>query len=220
MLTEQMVVLLSNGISIELEIAHSNLLSEIYYHNVYDIHHIYEPGEIVIDVGAHVGVFTLKAAQRKAIVHAIEPHPDNFKMLVQNVTRNQLKNVICHECGLGEDEGQFKLWLHPNLSGSHSLRFKREKWIAIKLMTLDSFMKEEDIDEVSLLKMDVEGAEPEVLRGAKDSMKNVKEVVVAAYHFSEEASIVEAILEVFGFATQTEVAGPYIDTKFVYGRRK
>jgi FkbM family methyltransferase len=218
-MTDNILVQLPNGFVMKLEAVHSGLISEIFFHDVYDKYHEYKQGEIVVDAGAHYGTFTLKAAAQGCMVHSFEPHPANFKSLMENIQRNKCANVICHGYALGSKEGIYKLWLH-SLSGSHSLKFKEEdKWIPVQMTTLDSIMKEEGVDHIALLKIDIEGTELELLQGAESILEKTQDVSIAAYHFPDEAEIIADMLKKAGFMTNIKVAGPYADTRFVYGKR-
>jgi len=142
-------------------------------------------GDVVIDVGAHVGVFTIKAAKdcgENGLVVAIEPEPRNLALLSKNVKRNSLNNVIIIGKAAGDHKGKAKLHL-SSLSFQHSLSGARHNYVWIDIDTLDNIAFELKLDKINFIKIDVEGTELEVLKGARKilSSPDVK-LAIAAYH--------------------------------------
>lgn len=128
------------------------------------------PGMIVADVGAHIGYYTLIAASRvgeRGVVHAFEPSPSSFYLLKENVRRNGfVERVNCFAAAVGKKKGRRKF----NLTGSSdSDGFYRPalthvvKTIEVDTVTLDEAM----LTRLDAVKIDVEGAELEVLEGMR-----------------------------------------------------
>jgi len=205
--------------TLKIQINETALLKEIYGYKVYELHHIIGKDDVVIDAGAHVGVFSIKAALQGAKVFAFEPEPSNFEILKNNVERNQLPNIVCHNCALGHISGTFKFWIHPFLSGSHSLGFKQEKWIPVRVETLDTILKEEAVSQIDLFKIDVEGSELEVLQGSQETLEITENLAIAAYHFKNEPERLKQYLDPFGFQIEVEDSGPFRDSHFLYGKK-
>jgi len=182
----------------------SMLIAEIYGAKVYD--QFFEPKEgfTVVDVGAHVGIYTVKAGRRagkQGRVISIEPDPYNYKLLINNVRMNNLdKNVIPINIALGNFKGKARLYLGCR-GKYHSLLPISRRFIEVDVNTLDGLMEELDLRRCDLLKIDVEGYELEVLKGAEDTLKNTSMVVVAAYHTPGEAKSVQDFLRSKGFTS-------------------
>jgi FkbM family methyltransferase len=124
-----------------------------------------ETGGTVVDVGASIGFVTVRAARTAARVIAIEPHPVRFRYLERNVALNRLENVICMNCAIGSGEGELDIYdIDPTL-GPHridvSIRPGRGRRYRVPVRPLDALVEEAD-----LVKVDVEGYESQVLRGA------------------------------------------------------
>lgn len=158
---------------------------EIFHDEIYEQIFNVENGEMVIDVGAHVGLFTVKA--RKAVgedglVVAIEPEPKNAALLSENVEKHGFKNVVVVKKAAGNYKGKVKLYLSPGSRG-HSLLPIRPSSINVGMDTLDNIAAELGLTRVDFIKIDVEGAELDVLEGAEKilHMPNVK-LAIAAYH--------------------------------------
>jgi len=144
-------------------------------------------GDMVVDVGAHIGRYTLIASKRVGLngrVIAIEANPDNFQMLNSNVKLNQLTNVTSLNCAVYSQETKIKLYLAGKRMGQtiydtimvERANEGREKFVEINAHTLDYLLQLQDIDEVNWIKIDVEGAELEVLRGATGIISHSKDI--------------------------------------------
>jgi FkbM family methyltransferase len=154
-----------------------------------------KPGDVVIDVGAHIGKYTIIASKRigaNGKVIAIEAHPVNYEMLNRNIKLNGLTNVIPLNYAVYSEESRIKLYMPDEefgytmhhsimfsyLSPKYSLKGKEnEKFIEVNANTLDNLLQKNGLSrEVNWLKIDVEGAEFEVLKGATEILSNSKDI--------------------------------------------
>lgn len=182
----------------------------IYWYNVYLKHHEIKSTDIIIDAGAHVGLFTLKVAKKAkdGLVLAVEPHPYNFALLKENILLNRLRNVILIRVALSNFNGESKLYIGKTSSlhtivpkRSHTFISNKGEWIKVRTRTLDSILEELGIKEVNFMKIDVEGLELEVLRGAEKTLTHSKRIAVsvASYHYPTEAKEIINFLRSKGF---------------------
>jgi len=133
-----------------------------------------ERGQIVIDIGANIGYYTLMAAARvgkNGKVYSFEPFSSTFDLLQENIRINKFENVILSKIAVLDKEGTIELHLSSvTNTGSTSISFppnysgKKEN---VKCITLDKFIKEKELKKVDIIKIDVEGAEVKVLNGMK-----------------------------------------------------
>ena len=142
---------------------------------------------IVVDIGAHYGRYTLIAAKRigpKGKVIAIEADPKNFDMLNKNIKLNKLEHVITLNYAATSNKSKVKLSIPEKKSG-HTIyssiipdRAPTEKFIEVNANTLDNLLDENgiSIEEVNWIKIDVEGAELEVLKGATNVLSKNKDI--------------------------------------------
>jgi len=140
-------------------------------------------GHSVIDVGAHIGYYSLMAAHRlrqvgAGLVFAFEPHPINFADLQRNQQLNNLSNLILIQKAVADQTTQMRLFSSP-LSGCHSLRqfpYHSDSY-EVESITLDDFMVHYST-KISLLKIDVQGAELLTLRGAQQLLERDRPLVI------------------------------------------
>lgn len=133
-----------------------------------------KPGYTVLDIGAHVGYYTVlaaKLAESKGRVIAVEPSKTNIALLKQNIEKNKLANCSVVEIALSDKNGTTTLYESLSSSGDHSLtRQKGTKGIKTKALTVDALLRTKGIIP-NIIKIDVEGAEQSVLDGMKQTLK-------------------------------------------------
>jgi FkbM family methyltransferase len=154
-----------------------------------DIVKLFRPneGDIVVDVGAHIGKYTIIASKMvgsQGKVIAIEAHPANYDTLKQNIVINKLNNVIALNYAVHSTETLVKLYEPGQEEGftiyntimTDRIPLNNQKSIEVKANTLDFLLLENGIKEVNWIKIDVEGAEFEVLKGATNILSSSKDI--------------------------------------------
>lgn len=138
------------------------------------------PGDTFIDIGANEGYFSILAGTKvgPGRVLAIEPQSRLQPILRKNIDLNQLRNVTVCQCACGTRAGEVTLHVaHDVNSGSSGItkywRF-RSATEKVRLTTLDDICRVNEIHQVRLIKIDVEGAEGEVLKGAAELIQQHK----------------------------------------------
>lgn len=155
---------------------------------------------IILDIGANKGAYTLEALQinPEMTIYAFEPHPLTFSKLSKNLAEHQGAYAVNQ--GLSSASGILKLYDYANKDGSsHASLFKdviTEIHGAtsavehdIELTTIDKFVEKTKISEITLLKIDTEGNELEVLKGGLSSLSQGK---IKAIHFEFNEMNVES----------------------------
>ncbi len=142
--------------------------------------------DVVIDVGAHIGLYTFLASDRigkKGVVISLEPHPDNFRLLKKNIRLNKKTNVMPLQYVVWSENKVLKLYESVSIGAHHSVFGARkgvsESYILVNTITIDSLMEKLKKRKVDWIKIDVEGSELEVIRGAKKTLlkHNIKIIV-------------------------------------------
>lgn len=143
-----------------------------------------KPGQIFIDVGCNKGDFSLLAAKiigKTGSVLAFEPEPDNCQWIEKSIKLNNYGNIKLFPLALGDKNEDAQLYLGEK-SGWHSLVSNpgnaQKSTIEVKKRTLDSILDEVGNTCVDMIKIDVEGAEMEVLKGASEMFKNNPDLIV------------------------------------------
>jgi FkbM family methyltransferase len=147
-------------------------------------------GDIVVDIGAHIGLYTIISSKRVGAngkVVAIEADPGNFEMLNRNIKLNKLANVIPLNYAVYSKETKIKLYLPSGESGFTKYNTimsdwvnTKDKFVEVNANTLDYLLQSNQIreEEVNWIKIDVEGAEFEVLKGAHNVLSKSKDIVL------------------------------------------
>ena len=176
--------------------------SEEYHHLKQEIftHHVYyfeteNPKPVIIDAGAHIGLSTLyfKKLFPDAQITAIEPHTKNFALLKKNVEENMLEDVILHKAALSTFSGETTLHAdQSSLGWLSTVSINPNAWngqqdtapLTVPSLDLTSLL----IRPVDLLKLDIEGAEQEVLQAAGQALHNVKHLIIE-FHPTKRQSL-------------------------------
>lgn len=141
----------------------------------------------IFDLGAFIGdtayCFAKKFNCKK--IYAFEPDPDNYKILIENIKLNNLeKTVIPVQLGVGKENSYF--YLIKGGAGSSIHKDKTENSVKVKIKTVDDFVAKNKIKKVDFIKMDIEGAEFDALKGAVKTLKRDKpDLLIAIYHKGE-----------------------------------
>lgn len=146
------------------------------------------PGEVVVDVGAHIGRYTLVAARKTSKVIAIEPEPSNFSMLKSNIRLNGFSNVVALPLALTMNQGRVPMYIP--VSGNTAASSIDRTWskrgdkpqntkvVEVEGDTLDNLMAPLGLRVIDWLKIDVEGHEVAVLQGALKALRRTKRVIL------------------------------------------
>ncbi len=139
----------------------------------------YQPSpRIIVDIGANVGasVAYFRCRFPNAVIHAVEPDPRAFATLQLN--HGQDSAVKLHQLALGRRNGTASLGMVPGKTNASSLLWRAQatESVEVPLQTLDAFIKAQGIEQIDILKFDIEGAEYELLQNFAN-VDRVRELV-------------------------------------------
>lgn len=136
-------------------------------------------GEVFVDVGAHIGEYALKIAKtvRNSLVVAVEPNPKNFEALRRGVELNGLGNVIALNVAAWHRKEKMKLFLWD--SGRSGLKKDAGLgYVIVQAEPLDDVLERIGVRHVDWMKIDVEGAENEVLQGLRRTIERCRPKII------------------------------------------
>jgi FkbM family methyltransferase len=164
-----------------------------------------EAGDIVFDVGAYFGFFSYHAVQKGGKeVYAFEPNPYVFEILKKNAEMWSDK-IKPYQLALSDRNGEADLFISKELGVDSTilenrenslLKFKKyNKKVKVKTMTLDSFVKEYNVERVDFIRIDAEGSERDIIKGAKETIKKFKpRMAIAAYHLLDDKKVIPKLV--------------------------
>jgi len=147
------------------------------------VRELLSPGDTFVDIGANIGWFTLLASTivgESGRIHAFEPRPDSSAYLRKSIALNGLERMVdLHQAGVWSEPGHLTLWNRgeDNPGGTHLLPVGQDApgGIDVPIMTIDSLA----LPACDVIKIDVEGAEPHAIRGARDTISKYRPTIVS-----------------------------------------
>jgi len=219
-----------NGITFELDLSEV-IDASLYYSDTFEasaeqaIANCIKPGMTAIDVGANIGYHTFalaKLAGPAGRVLAIEPTARAFNRLKRNAELNDFKNITFIKVGLGDKElGEVEI----NFQSSYRLDGSRdESKERVVLTTLDAVVREQNLPRVDFMKVDVDGFEGNVFRGAAETLRRFRprmlfELTPAAMKANGDDPLeLMNNLRALGYEFTTESGQPVTDLETLCGK--
>lgn len=177
----------------------------------------------ILDIGAHAGFFSLYASalNHKAPIYALEPEPNNFKAMKENLRSNtRFGYVQPLNLGLASKTGQEVLYLSPD-SHNHSVlpEYNKSKVkLVVKTISLKDLCLKEEIANISLLKLDIEGGEHKIIESLSEEDCKLIDYIFLEAH-GDYKSLEEA-LRPKGFGVQVFPCHFDKHLKFILARNK
>ena len=171
-------------------------------------------GDSMIDIGSNKGDFALLGARLvgpQGRVLAFEPEPTNFHWLTKSIKLNHYANTTAYQIALGESDGPGSLYLGKK-SGWHTVIPDHASMgngiIPVTIHSLDSHLRESNWNrDIRMMKIDVEGAEESVLRGARDTIAASRDLIILLDlhpHLGADSIEVLRMLKNWGFSIYHE----------------
>jgi FkbM family methyltransferase len=178
-----------------------------------------KPGQVVYDVGANIGFFTIICSRLVGPggrVYAFEPMPESAATLRHNVAVNSLENAVVVEKAASSTTGEAEL-LISDWSAFHALKVEgisptehARGVVAVETITLDDFVSTGGGQPPDVVKIDVEGAELEVIKGAAGLLASRRPLLICELHGTNPDFVL--LIESHGYeARALEGAKPVVD---------
>lgn len=188
----------------------------------YDLH----PSDVIVDLGAGIGAeipFYLERILNTGHIYAIEASPDSFdKLKVLCSQNNCLTTVSLHNCAISDTNDS--VWIEEtNLYRANQINTDK-RGIEIEAFTLDEFVKNQQIEKIDFLKMNIEGAELQVIKGMDETVKKVQNFAISCHDFlfEEKTQIKETVISYFeknGFEVEEISTGNKYYDSWIYGKK-
>lgn len=165
------------------------IINETWVHRDYDPdHQSIKAGNVVIDLGAHIGTFTLYAARLGAKVFAVEPSPDSFALLERNITTNHFtKNVTAINQAVDPNQQYLTLNLNEINPGMNTSFGRTQNQVRVKALSLRDLFSTYNIVHCDLLKCDIEGGEYENLYTLTDDLfQRIDRIYLEFHHLTDK----------------------------------
>ena len=162
-------------------------LTNVWMVNEYDIEDFeINVNDTVIDIGAHIGLFSLLVSQRckTGKILSFEPVRENFDLLVSNLKLNHIENVLPFNMAVSKNLDKLNLFLNDDQS-AHSIFPKSSESISVESTSLQKIFEENKISSCKLLKLDCEGAEYEIIDSLPLEYLNKIQNIVMEYHSAD-----------------------------------
>jgi FkbM family methyltransferase len=181
-----------SGLRIKLRVNSTDLMAfthvwllRDYEKHDFEIHN----NDIIIDIGAHIGLFTLFASQfcKEGRIFCFEPVKENYDMLLSNLQLNNVTNAKPFNNAVSEKKGDVKIHLNDDESG-HSMFTNGTKFIQIQSTSLKDIIDSNNLEKCDYVKMDCEGAEYGIIDSLPDDYFNKIKKMCIEYHFADEKS--------------------------------
>ena len=171
------------------------------------------PTDICLDVGANVGFYAISLAirVREGEVHAFEPEDCHYHILALNALSNRLPNLVINKCAVGNRIQEVDFFVAQDGGFSSTVDTGRRRIVEktrVRMVTLDSYCSEVGLSRVDFLKVDVEGAEPKVITGARQLLSNGERkprLIMLELHegmlrrFGSSVREMTAVMETYGY---------------------
>ena len=154
-------------------------------------HLVIEP-KVIFDIGANIGAYSYLFSKQypNSNIYSFEPVVDNFNNLVKNMEHSNIKNVTPYNYGFYKECAELELGVpiideKDSRGGTYRFVDTQEELtnkVLSKFMVLDEYVSENNITEIDILKLDVEGAEKDVFKGGKNALKITKMLHIELWH--------------------------------------
>lgn len=163
-----------------------HIVAEIYKDKIYEPYLIGKKDLIILDIGANLGITSYYFSKFAKQVYALEPAFEHFDVLAHMLTFNQLTNIKPIRKAIFTENKKFPLFHNKNKT-MYSLHQNVADGLSpnemVEAITLDQLFKDENIDHVDLMKLDVEGSEVEILSSLSfHEVANKIDVIIGEQH--------------------------------------
>lgn len=167
-----------------------------------------QKGDTVVDIGAHIGTFSVFASGFASKIYSFEPLDENFQLLKENIAINNIGDIaVPFNSAVSDKTGKREFFICSNNSAGHSFYFSesfcKNKKIIVPTVSLEDFVASNNISVINFLKIDCEGAEYDILLKCPTRVLNIVQKISMECHdidSDRNVSLLEDFLKENGFA--------------------
>ena len=178
--------------------------------------------DVIIDVGAHIGLFALFASQfcKNGKIFCYEPIKENYKILIENIEMNQIQNIFPNNLAVTKETSRVKIFLNDDQSG-HSMFTQNKNFVEVDSKSLSDIFIDNGIKECDFLKLDCEGAEYEIVESlSADLFTKINKTVIEYHMVDTKPELLEQLinkLKQFSFSVHTRPL--FVDIGFLFAKK-
>lgn len=163
------------------------IFDEIFFYNLYNQKGFeLKKEDLVVDIGAHIGIFSLYASKRCSKVYSFEPFKNNFEKLQKNIKFNNQKNIFPINMAVSGESGKRDLFISKTRDCDHSFYpvggLEGTVKNTVDTISLKDFFNKYNIERINFLKMDCEGGEYDILLNCPKEFLSKIDKIVMEHH--------------------------------------
>lgn len=176
-------------------------------------------GDVIIDAGANIGTHTLALAKlvgKSGVIHSFEPQQEIYEILLDNINANNLKNVQAYWAAIGSSSGKCRL---PKIDYSQVNNFGLVSIVGegdpeVPLVTIDSL----ELPKLNLIKIDVEGAEADVIRGSVSTLRRLRPILYVENNNRQKRKALVELIRSMKYRLWWHLSAYYNESNFAGNR--
>jgi len=149
-----------------------------------------KPGMTILDIGSNIGYYAILESNligTTGKIYSIEPSPINFKLLEENLKLQKMNNFKIFNLAIGNKNDKLEFLISEKSNWSKikedsDIIGKNDTIITVPVKSLNLFCKENNLEKIDLIRMDVEGYEEKIIEGGKEILKNIKPILMIEIH--------------------------------------
>ncbi len=166
------------------------IINEVWLHKSYNPRGFdIKPNDVVVDIGAHAGIFTILASYfaKQGQVYAFEPFKENYNLLLENINLNKIKNIQAFNKAVSDSSGKLKFYVSTSKNKGQNSVYQlgeSQKEVVVEKISFKDFIKK--IPKIDFLKIDCEGAEYEILFSlSKKELQKIKKISMEFHNYGK-----------------------------------
>ena len=178
--------------------------------------------DVIIDVGAHIGLFALFASQfcKNGKIFCYEPIKENYKILIENIEMNQIQNIFPNNLAVTKETSRVKIFLNDDQSG-HSMFIQNKNFVEVDSKSLSDIFIDNGIKECDFLKLDCEGAEYEIIESLpSDLFTKINKTAIEYHMVDTKPELLEQLINKFKqFSFSVHTRSLFADIGFLFAKK-